>query len=137
MACSFDHNELKCQKEAGLVEDFLQAAQDWGELSAELEASERVPAAYDLAGAPHELEANGFFVFGAREMQLIEGGTQAEPSDWPIVILRILRQDNQAIPQMDLEQKSQRDEKAVGNGEEGAGASATPSTLRPRAPEAG
>jgi hypothetical protein len=38
-------------------------------------------------------------------VQLLEGGIQPEPSTWPIAILRILRQDNQAILHMNLDAK--------------------------------
>jgi len=94
MGYSFDHDELKSQQEVDLVGAFLQTVQDWGEISADMEAGARVQTAYGLTTSLRELEENGFLAFGAREVQLLEGGIQAAPSSWPIAILRILRRDN-------------------------------------------
>jgi hypothetical protein len=97
MAYSFDHEELKSQEEVDLVSSFLQVVQEWGDLSADLESSERVQIAYNLTKSLQELEEAGFLMFGGREVQLLEGAIQTEPSDWPIAILRVLRKDSQAI----------------------------------------
>ncbi len=94
MGYSFDHDELKSQQEVDLVGGFLQTVQDWGDISAAMEAGERVQTAYSLTASLRELEENGFLAFGAREVQLLEGGIQAVPSRWPVSILRILRRDN-------------------------------------------
>jgi len=97
MGYSFDHDELKSQQEVELVGGFLQTVQDWGEVSAGMESGERVQTAYSLTASLRELEENGFLAFGAREVQLLEGGIHAVPSSWPIAILRILRRDNAEI----------------------------------------
>jgi hypothetical protein len=97
MSYSFDHDELKSQQEVDLVGGFLQVVQDWGEISGNMEAGDRVQTAYDLTTSLRELEENGFVAFGAREVQILEGGVQSEPSNWPIAILRVLRRDNEEI----------------------------------------
>lgn len=97
MGYSFDHDPLSSQKEVDLVSSFLQEVQDCGECSTEMEAGARVQTAYHLTEFIHELEGNGFFVFGVREVQILEGGTPPEPSDWPIAIVQVLRKDNEAI----------------------------------------
>jgi len=94
---SFDHEELKSQTEVDLVGGFLQMVQDWGELSSDLLPSDRVQAAFSLTESLQELEDFGFFAFGGREVQLLEGGIQPEPSNWPIAIMKVLRKDNQEI----------------------------------------
>ena len=94
MGYSFDHDDLKSQQEVDLVGGFIQTVQDWGEVSAGMESGDRVQTAYSLTASLRELEENGFLAFGAREVQLLEGGIQAVPSSWPIAILRILRRDN-------------------------------------------
>lgn len=109
MAYSFDHEQLKSQDEVDLVAGFLQVVQDWGDLSADLEASDRVQTAYNLTESLKELEEAGFFVFGGREAQLLEGGVQPEPSNWPIAILRVLRKDNQAIIHVNLDKMDEKD----------------------------
>ncbi len=106
MAFSFDHDELKSQQEVDLVGGFLQIVQDWGDISAEMEAGDRVQTAYSLTASLRELEEHGFLAFGAREVQLLEGGIQTVPSSWPIAILRILRQDNDEILRMTVDKTS-------------------------------
>lgn len=97
MAYAFDHDELSSSEEVELVGGFLQTAQDWGDLSGELEAGGRVQTAYDLTQALRQLEQAGFFVFGGREVQLLEGGEQSSPSNWPVAILRVLRKENKEV----------------------------------------
>jgi hypothetical protein len=106
MAYAFDHDELSSPEEVELVGGFLQAAQDWGDFSDELEAGGRVQTTYDLTEALKELEEAGFFVFGGREVQLLEGGAQSSPSNWPIAILRILRKGNKEVIRFDLSENS-------------------------------
>lgn len=103
MGYSFDHEELKSQQEVDLVGGFLQIVQDWGELSGDLETSDRVQTAFSLTESLRELEESGFFVFGGREVRILEGGIQPEPSNWPIAILRVLRKENEEIIKMNFE----------------------------------
>lgn len=107
MAYSFDHDELNSQGEVDLVGTFLEVAQDWGELSSDLEAGRRVQIAYDLTKSLQEIEDAGFFVFGGREVQLLEGGDQSAPSSWPVAIMRVLRKDNPAIAKINLDQMNE------------------------------
>ena len=62
-----------------------------------LEPSDRVSGAYNLTQLIKALEEKGFFVFGGREVQYLEGGIQDEPSKWPIAIIQVWRNDNEAI----------------------------------------
>jgi hypothetical protein len=110
MASDFDHDELKSQEEVDLVGCLLDIAQEWGDLSDELyEAGSRVQAAYNITGLLRELENAGFYVFGGREVLLLEGGDQAELSNWPVVILRVLHKDNQEIKRVNLDKTNQGD----------------------------
>ena len=102
MAYEFGHDELTSQDEVHLVGTFLAVAQDWGEASAELDAGCRVQVSYDLTTSLKELEEAGFFVFGATEVQILEGGDHSAPSRWPVAIMRVLRQDNKGIATIDL-----------------------------------
>jgi hypothetical protein len=104
MGYSFDHEELKSQEEVDLVGGFLQVVQDWGDLSADLETSDRVQTAFSLTESLQKLEESGFFVFGGREVRLLEGGIQPEPSNWPIAILKVLRKDNQEIIKVNFDE---------------------------------
>ena len=95
-AYSFDHDEPQSEAEVQILSGFLQEAQDWGELSWELEAGQRVEAAFRMTGMIKELEDAGFWVFGGRENQRLEGGIEP-PSAWPVTILKIVRTTNPSI----------------------------------------
>ena len=99
---SMNHDELKSQEETDLVGSFFQTLRDLADLGDDLEPADRVNAAFDLTGSLEQLEKVGFFVFGGREVQLLEGGIETEPSDWPIAILHVLRKDNDAIIHVNL-----------------------------------
>lgn len=91
-----DHDELKSEAEVTLVGGFLQEVSDWLDLADELEAGDRVRAAFGLNRSLEEVEQAGFMVFGGREVQRIEGGVGA-PSDWPLAIIRVVRASNPEI----------------------------------------
>ncbi|MBE3112360.1 MAG: hypothetical protein IMZ46_17940 [Acidobacteria bacterium] len=95
-AFSFEHDEPESQAEVELMSGFLQEAQDWGDLSSDLEAGDRVKAAYRVSTLVRELEEAGFWVFGGREVQRLEGGIGA-PSPFPVAILRVARATNAQI----------------------------------------
>jgi hypothetical protein len=48
------------------------------------------------------LETLGFWVFGAKEMQIIDGGVSG-PSNWPVAYIQILISDNNSIEVLDNE----------------------------------
>lgn len=98
-----NHDELKSREEVDLVGSFFQTLRDLADLGDDLEPSDRVSAAFDLTGSLEQLEKEGFFVFGGREVQLLEGGIETEPSDWPIAIVQVLRKDNDAIIHVNLD----------------------------------
>lgn len=89
-AGSMDHDELVYEAEVELVGAFLQNAQDWGELFDDLEPQQRVEAAFSLSAGLRELEQAGFWIFGGREVQIMEGGFGG-PSSWPVAVLRVVR----------------------------------------------
>ncbi|MCE5210163.1 MAG: HNH endonuclease [Deltaproteobacteria bacterium] len=105
---SFTHDELHNQEEVDLVGGFFQVIGDWIDIGSDLGPGDRVSMAFDLSQSIKELEGAGFYVFGAREVQRIEGGV-ASPSAWPVVILRVIRQSNEEIIYIsadDLKQKN-------------------------------
>jgi hypothetical protein len=93
---SFDHEEPGSEAGADLFSEFLQEVQDWGESWNEVEAGERVKAAFRLSERLRGLEDAGFWVFGARETRRVEGGV-GPSSPWPIAILRLVRADSAEI----------------------------------------
>jgi hypothetical protein len=100
-AFSFEHDEPQSEAEVELLSGFLQEAQDWGDLSSDLEAGDRVKAAYRMSTLVRELEEAGFWVFGGREVQRLEGGV-GPPSSFPVAILRVARATNPEIMHVDL-----------------------------------
>lgn len=106
-AGSTNHDELWNEEEVDLVGGFLQSARDCGEMWSELEPANQVSASFELTQALQELEQAGFFVFGGREVQVLEGGSQDEPSPWPVAILWVLRKDNESIIQVNPNETDQ------------------------------
>jgi hypothetical protein len=96
-AFSIDHDELISQDEVDIVGSFLQEVSDCVDLFDDLEPNARVNFAFTFTQMLNELEGKGFVAFGGREVQLLEGGNQDEPSKWPIAIVHVLRNDNPAI----------------------------------------
>ena len=96
-ALSMDNDELQSESEVAVVGDFLQTVRDWGDIGNDLEPADRLNTAFNLTQSLQELETAGFYVFGAREVQFMEGGNQTEPSNWPVSIIKVLRKDNKEI----------------------------------------
>ena len=93
MAVDIDSDELRAEQEVGSVGDFFQNIQD---LDLVDEPSDRVRQAFALTRAIEDLEELGFWVFGAREVQILECGTESV-SDWPVAIIRVFRKDSPGI----------------------------------------
>jgi hypothetical protein len=106
-AYRFGHDELTSQAETDLVSSFLQDAQDYGDLSGDLEAGGRVKAAFELGTRLDELERAGFWVFGEREVCRLEGGVGA-PSSFPVAVLQVLRANNPEIIKLDLTRRTEQ-----------------------------
>jgi len=97
----FDNDDLNTQHEVDLISAFCQECQDYGDISSDFEVGQQVTAAFRLGELIRELEEAGFWVFGAREIRVIEGGKNP-PSPFPIAIVRVLRRDNPQIIKVDL-----------------------------------
>jgi hypothetical protein len=96
VAFSFDNDVPNDPSEMELLSGFLQELQDWGDVSSDLDFGDRVRAGFRISELLKEVEAVGFWLFGAREIQRLEGGI-AEPSPFPVAILRVLRSSNPEI----------------------------------------
>jgi len=96
-ALSMDHDELSTEEEVNLIGGFFQELRDWMDFIDEMEPIDRVKGAFSLTQLIQEIEQNGFFVFAGREIQILEGGVSDDPLNWPIALVRILRNDNNEI----------------------------------------
>lgn len=100
-AGSFDHDDPESPDEVELFSGFLQELQDWADLSSDLEAGDRVRAVFRVNALLQELEQAGFWVFGTREVQRLEGG-KGGPSAWPVSSIRIVRASDPNIIKLDV-----------------------------------
>ena len=91
-----DHPEPDNEFEVELFGDFLQSVRDWGDLSGDLEPSDKVKAIFDLSQSLKVLEEQGFWVFGNAEKRVLEGGV-GEPSIWNMGYITIARNDSPNI----------------------------------------
>lgn len=92
----FTNDDPKHEGEMQLISSFLQEAQDWGELADGFEAGQRVEAEFRMSAMIREIEKEGFWVFGAREIQRLEGGVGI-PSNWTVAHVRLVRSNNPEI----------------------------------------
>ena len=100
-ACAYapHYDDLRNRMESELVADFLQDAQDWGELGLD-SVRDRMRAAHSLDNHIEELARAGLWVFGCREQQILEGGSGPN-TRWPVAHIRVLRDTNPEIIVLD------------------------------------
>ena len=103
-AGSLQNDELTTQKEVDLVGSFFQSIRDWCDLCIDADPSYRVQLEFDLTQAVKGLEEAGFFVFGAREIQRLEGGV-GDPAPFPVSIIQVMRQTNPEVISIPRENK--------------------------------
>lgn len=108
-AYSLDHDELESDAEVRLVSEFLQTIRDWGDIGDDMEPSDRVQTSFNLTQTLRELESAGFYVFGGREMRVLEGGNQATASDWPISIVNVVRKNSEEIIRFNMKEQGLTD----------------------------
>jgi hypothetical protein len=96
-----EHDDPKSETEAELIGGFLQDAQDWADISGDLEPSDRVRATLQLTKALRALDETGFWVFGATETRRVEGGVEPS-SQFVVAIIRVVRHDDPSIIKLDL-----------------------------------
>lgn len=101
LAYSFDNDLLNTPLEMELVSSFFQELQDWGDVSGDLDAGDRVRTGFRISELVKELEAAGFWLFAAREVRRLEGGI-AQPSPFPIAILKVVRSSSPEIQSFNL-----------------------------------
>lgn len=92
------YDELETQEEVDIVGKFFLWVQDLDVINIGSEPALPVQWGFKLTEMITELEETGSWVFGARELRILEGGV-GEPVNFPVVILRVLRKTNQEIIQ--------------------------------------
>jgi hypothetical protein len=101
---SFDHDELLLEEEVKIVGEFLDIVKDWGDIGPELDPSSRVETTYRLTNLIKELDDAGFWVFGAREKQILVANGQE--SSWSMGIVNVIRKTNSEIFKINIPNNS-------------------------------
>ena len=92
----FDHDDDLSESEVELVGGFIQELSDWIDIISEIQPLERVRLVRHGQELIKQLEKQGFFVFGAKEFQTLEGGV-GPPSPWTILHLSVRRRNDPQI----------------------------------------
>jgi hypothetical protein len=112
-AFSFTHDEFQTRDEMQLVSAFVQNVKDTAEIWNDLEPADRIEATFNIGYELTELGAAGFFVFGAREEQRLEGGIGG-PMPWSLAIVRVVCATSAEIIKLDLDETDVADSAAAG-----------------------
>ena len=100
-AGSWDHSELENEGEVELVGGFLEVLRDWADIGPELGPSDLTRTAFELSAQIKELDKAGFWVFGASEDQVMEGGS-GHPTNWRVVFVKVVRKDDEQFLRVNL-----------------------------------
>jgi len=93
-----DHEEKLSDAETEMIGAFMENVTDWADVANELGPLESIRLVKQFQNAIDELDAMGFFVFAATEIQRLEGGING-PENWPVRHLSVLRKTNPRIVQ--------------------------------------
>ena len=99
-AYQFDYPELESQTVMEAVSGLFQTMQDYGDISSEIEVSDRIRIGFELTEEIKELEELGLVLFGSRREMKIRVRFEEEtkpPMDWFIATLVAVRPDNPSI----------------------------------------
>ncbi len=101
---SFDHDDLTSEEEIKIVGEFLDIVKDWGDIGHEIDPIFRVETTYRLTNLIKELDESGFWVFGAREKQILVANGQE--SSWSMSIVHVIRKTNSEILKINIPNNS-------------------------------
>lgn len=93
-ALGYDYSDPANDEELDLISVFMETVGNLDVCADEISA--QIQLAYDLGEQLAQLEGAGFWVFGKREDQVIEGGG-APPSSWPEVYIMVMRNTDERI----------------------------------------
>jgi hypothetical protein len=95
-----NHDHLESELQVKTISEFFQVVQDFLDTANDFGPSYHVEMAFVMSSFVKRLETLGFWVFGAKEMQIIDGGVSG-PSNWPVAYIHILGSDNKVIEVLD------------------------------------
>lgn len=101
LAYLFGNDPPGDEREMELLSGFFQQLQDWGDVGDDLGQAERIREEFRLSDLMKELEGAGFWIFVGREVRRLEGGI-AEPSPFPMGIVKVLRSSSPEIQSFDM-----------------------------------
>ena len=86
------------QEEAEMFSEIIQQISDWIDyFSFGTEPSETIMIGYRLNNIISELDKNGFFLFGAKEIRALTGGLIETSESFPVALIRIIRKEDPQI----------------------------------------
>jgi len=97
-----NHDHLESEQQVKIISEFFQTVQDFLDTANDFGPSYHIEIAFIMSDFVKRLETLGFWVFGAKEMQIIDGGVSG-PSNWPVAYIHILSSDNKSIEILDDE----------------------------------
>lgn len=102
MGYEFDQDEPQNETEVELISGFLQYLRDFGDLLSYFESDERVRFGFKITKMIKELLDNDYYVFGAPEVRVLEGG-KAAPSSFLIAIVYVKQKNSLLMHSADKE----------------------------------
>lgn len=92
---SFDNDEPSSEQEIEIIGEFLDIIKTWGDIAPDLEPSQRIETAFRLTNLIKNLDEAGFWVFGAREKQILVANGQE--TIWSMSIVNVIRKTSSEI----------------------------------------
>jgi hypothetical protein len=96
-AMEFYNDEPQTLEEAKLIADFFQTVQEIVDADNFYEPGERVIIGFELNDVINRLDESNFWVLAAQETRKIVGGVKKQPEDFIVLLLRLVRKDNDEI----------------------------------------
>jgi hypothetical protein len=100
-AFNFENDDLDNESEVELITGFFRLLQEWGDIDTELDAAQRSEIKFRLNDELKHLDNAGFAVFGAAEIQIMEG-ENAPPTDFPVALIKVIRKSSKVIKTVSL-----------------------------------
>ena len=98
----YSYDDTLSRQELTEISNFLQEIQDYADIYSELDISDKIASDIALNDLVEELDRSNIWVFAARENRIITGGICAD-NNFPVLILQILKKDNDSIIKMEFD----------------------------------
>ena len=93
----FHNDEPQTREEATIISEFHKEIEYLLDAESLMEASEKVMVGFDLNELIENLDKKGFWIFAAKELQILTGGVKKSPESFPMGHVWIAKKDNPNI----------------------------------------